>query len=208
MNKKYLKVHDGFYDYKLIHEAQRFVKSPNYNSHGNIDPKIPEIKYVGLKYSWTFYDKNSKNQQLQKIENETLKSLWKKTKDLLPVKDYYLKRAYINVSRFGDEDRIHVDECSDPFGLTAILYLSGKWKMTWGGQTNFYTKFTKGMNAPNDNETEYENEIIHSVIPKQNRIVIFNKNIPHAAGILSKTCLRNRYACVFKIITSEEVYEQ
>ena len=101
-----------------------------------------------------------------------------------------------------------MDDKESSLGLSAILYLSGKWKITWGGQTNFYTKFTEKANLPNDDETEYENEIIHSVIPKQNRVVVFNKNIPHSAGIISKTCLENRYACVFKILTAEDVYEQ
>jgi hypothetical protein len=200
MSKKYLKVHDGFFDDKLIDEAQGVVRSFNYNSNYNFIGN----ESVGIKYNWTFYDEN---QELKEIENKTFRTIWEKTKELLPVKEYILKRAYINVSRFGDEDRIHVDDGERNFGLTAILYLSGKWKITWGGQTNFYTKFKKGGHPPNDDETEYENEIIHSVIPKKNRIVIFNKNIPHAAGILSKTCLQNRYACVFKIITNEEVYE-
>jgi len=200
MSKKYLKVYDGFYDDKLIHEAQDIVKLSNYISEYN----ITNSEFIGAKYHWTFYDEN---QEIKEIKNETFRSIWEKTKELLPIKKYYLKRAYINVSRFGDEDRIHIDEGETSFGLTAILYLSGKWKMTWGGQTNFYTKHTKGDIPTNDNETEYENEIIHSVIPKKNRVVIFNKNIPHSAGILSKTCLRNRYVCVFKIITPEEVYE-
>ena len=200
MTKKYLKVHDGVYDDELIRESQGLVQTSNYFS----DYNFLGTEFVGIKYNWTFYDEN---QEVKEIKNKTFRTIWQKTKELLPVKNYKLKRAYINVSRFGDEDRIHVDEEETTFGLTAILYLSGKWKITWGGQTNFYTKFKKGGIPPNDDETEYDNEIIHSVIPKKNRIVIFNKNIPHAAGILSKTCLKNRYACVFKIITPEEVYE-
>ena len=199
--KKYLKVHDGFYDDELIHKSQMLVRTFNYNSRYN----FKGMDSVGLKYNCTFY---SENQGDKEIKDKTLKSLWEKTKELLPVKDYRLKRAYVNISRFGDEDVIHVDDNDYSLGLSVILYLSGKWKITWGGQTNFYTKFTKKANLPNDDETEYENEIVHSVIPKQNRVVVFNKNIPHSAGIISKTCLQNRYACVFKILTAEDVCEQ
>lgn len=201
MPKKYLKVHDGVYDKELIDESQTLVKTYNYTSHYN----YIKNESFGLKYNWTFYNEDHGDTV---IKDKNLKSIWEKTKQLLPVKDYRLKRAYINVSRFGDEDRIHVDDKESSLGLSAILYLSGKWKISWGGQTNFYTKFTKKDHLPNDDETEYENEIIHSVIPKQNRVVVFNKNIPHSAGIISRTCFQNRYACVFKILTAEDVYEQ
>ena len=201
MTKEYIKVHDGFYDEELIRKSQMLVKKSNYTSDYNFMMQDPGC----VKYNWSLYNEKRGDKE---ILDKTLKSLWEKTKELLPVKDYRLKRAYINVSRFGDEDRIHTDGKSSSSGLTAIVYLSGKWKITWGGQTNFYTKFTEKANLPNDDETEYENEIIRSVIPKQNRVVIFNSTIPHSAGIISKTCLQNRYACVFKILTAEDVYEQ
>ena len=201
MTKEYIKVHDGVYDEELIYNAQMLVKKSNYTSDYNFMMKDPGW----LKYNWSLY--NEKRGDVG-IPDKTLKSLWEKTKELLPVKDYILKRAYVNISRFGDEDRIHIDGKSSSSGLTAIVYLSGKWKITWGGQTNFYTKFTEKANLPNDDETEYENEIIRSVIPKQNRVVIFNSTIPHSAGIISKTCLENRYACVFKILTANSNYEQ
>jgi Rps23 Pro-64 3,4-dihydroxylase Tpa1-like proline 4-hydroxylase len=201
MTKEYIKVHDGFYDEELIHKSQMLVKKSNYTSDYNFMMQDPGC----VKYNWSLYNEKRGDKE---ILDKTIKSLWEKTKELLPVKDYRLKRAYINVSRFGDEDRIHTDGKSSSSGLTAIVYLSGKWKITWGGQTNFYTKFTEKVNLPNDDETEYENEIIRSVIPKQNRVVIFNSTIPHSAGIISKTCLQNRYACVFKILTANSNYEQ
>ena len=201
MTKEYIKVHDGVYDEELIYNAEILVKKSNYTSEYNFMMKDPGW----VKYNWSLY---SENRGDEGIPDKTIKSLWEKTKELLPVKDYRLKRAYVNISRFGDEDRIHIDGKSSSSGLTAIVYLSGKWKITWGGQTNFYTKFTEKANLPNDDETEYENEIIRSVIPKQNRVVIFNSKIPHSAGIISKTCLGNRYACVFKILTANDNYEQ
>ena len=201
MTKEYIKVHDGVYDEELIYNAQMLVKKANYTSEYNFMMNDPGR----LKYNWSLYSEKRGDKE---ILDKTIKSLWEKTKELLPVKDYRLKRAYINVSRFGDEDVIHVDDTDYSLGLSVILYLSGKWKITWGGQTNFYTKFTEKANLPNDDETEYENEIIRSVIPKQNRVLVFNKNIPHSAGIISKTCLQNRYACVFKILTAEDVHEQ
>jgi Rps23 Pro-64 3,4-dihydroxylase Tpa1-like proline 4-hydroxylase len=201
MTKEYIKVYDGVYDEELIYNAEILVKKSNYTTDYNYISKDPG----SLKYNWSLYNEKRGDKE---ILDKTIKSLWEKTKELLPVKDYRLKRAYINVSRFGDEDRIHTDGKSSSSGLTAIVYLSGKWKITWGGQTNFYTKFTEYKNLPNDDETEYENEIIHSVIPKQNRVLIFNSKIPHSAGMISKSCLENRYVCVFKILTANSNYEQ
>jgi len=112
-----------------------------------------------------------------------------------------LLRSYINGYTFGTDAYYHVDDnwILKKFGSsvlteTIIVYLNKTWDRDWGGETTI-------LNS--DNEIEY------SVLPKPNRVLIFDSNKFHSARPLSRICPELRSVLVFKTIDhsclSEEV---
>jgi Rps23 Pro-64 3,4-dihydroxylase Tpa1-like proline 4-hydroxylase len=143
----------------------------------------------GFKYNWTFYDSSLTNPI--SFTNVYLLELWKKVKKELPT-NIRLIRSYINAHTYGVEDAIHTDEIHIKKGLTVIIYLCNNWYPEWFGQTIFFESLDK-----------HNNEIVQSVIPKFNRMLIFDKNIPHCVSPLSRKFVGVRLTCMFKV----EVYD-
>jgi len=139
----------------------------------------------GFKYNWTFYDSCLTNPI--PFTNVYLLELWEKVKKELPT-NIRLIRAYINAHTYGVEDAIHRDEAHIKNGFTVIIYLCNDWYPEWFGQTMFF-----------ESSDRHNNEIIQSVIPKFNRMLIFDKNIPHCVSPLSRKFVGIRLTCMFKV---------
>lgn len=137
-----------------------------------------------LKYHWTVYDRCTD----QKIRNEPIRKLETEVQKHLDFKNELI-RVYVNASTYGTEDNIHEDEVDVEKGCTVIVYLNWGWHPEWCGQTLFYDRNVK----------EFKDlDIQYSVLPKVNRMVIFDKTILHSASPLSRRFFDVRYACVFK----------
>lgn len=103
-----------------------------------------------------------------------------------------LLRSYVNGYTFGTDAYYHIDDnwIVEKFGSnvlteTIIVYLNETWDKDWGGETSI-------LNS--DNEIEY------SVLPKANRVLIFDSNKFHSARPLSRICPELRSVLVFKTI--------
>jgi len=136
----------------------------------------------GFKYNWLFL----KSDQIF-IENKKLNFLWEEIKKHLP-QNIKLHRAYINAHTYGVEDAIHQDDLEFAKGITVIVYLCNDWYPEWFGQTLFFETIDK-----------HYNEIVKSVLPKFNRVLIFDKNIPHCVSPLSRKFMGIRLTCMFKV---------
>lgn len=103
-----------------------------------------------------------------------------------------LLRAYINGYTFGTDAYYHIDDkwIIDKFGPdvlteTIIVYLNDTWNKDWGGETSIVNS---------------EDDIEYSVLPKRNRVLVFDSNKFHSARPLSRTCPVLRSVLVFKTI--------
>lgn len=101
-----------------------------------------------------------------------------------------LLRVYINGYTYGTDAYFHKDDewinkqyGSEILTETAIVYLNDTWDKDWCGETVIL----------GDDE-----EIEKSVLPKQNRILIFNGNKFHSARPLTRICPELRKVLVFK----------
>jgi hypothetical protein len=168
--------------YKCIEEAEK-------SDHYKILHKAGDGSY-GFKYSWYFFHSGKDE---NKIKNELMNNLWLDVKKYLP-NAIRLHRGYVNAHTYGVEDNIHVDDVELKNGITVIVYLCNKWYPEWFGQTMFFTS--------SDNLNH--NEIVQSVTPKFNRILIFDKNIPHCVSPLSKRFTGIRLTCMFKVELLDE----
>lgn len=106
-------------------------------------------------------------------------------KDIIPPAARLL-RCYVNGHTYGIDGKIHYDD-KRPNTITVIYYPMRHWSIDWGGETIFWDREKR--------------EIIKSVIPKNNRLVVFPAPVWHGARPLSRyaeTALR--VTLMFKFI--------
>ena len=99
------------------------------------------------------------------------------------LKGHMLVRCYANGHTYGSDGSLHTDSASSR-SFTSIYYPHERWSPNWGGETVFF----------NSDETD----IIASMYPKPNRLVIFSGTIPHVARGVSRICPVLRITLMFK----------
>jgi SM-20-related protein len=94
-----------------------------------------------------------------------------------------LYRCYANAQSYGSDGTIHTDSRA-PNSYTAVYYPHAAWEPNWAGETVLF------------NDTR--DDIVASVYPRPNRLLVFLGNIPHAARGVSRTCPVLRVTLMFK----------
>jgi SM-20-related protein len=94
-----------------------------------------------------------------------------------------LVRCYANGLPFGAEGTLHTDSDS-PTSYTCIYYPHPRWDPNWAGETVFF----------NSDRTD----IVASIYPKPNRLLLFRGDTPHTARAVSRTCPELRITLMFK----------
>lgn len=113
-------------------------------------------------------------------------SAWRYLKASL-LKDHKLVRCYANAHTYGVEGYVHTDTLRDR-NYTVLLYLVPPWQAEWAGETVFLNDL---------------GEIVQSVLPKPNRLVLFDGQNLHAARALSRACPGLRITLMFKTVAPD-----
>lgn len=108
--------------------------------------------------------------------------LWQKLKAGLLV-GHALTRCYANGYPYGSDGGLHYDSNVDTH-FTCIYYPHLVWHPNWSGETVFF-------NQAGD-------EIIASVYPRPNRLVVFPGNVAHIARGVARVCPEMRITLMFK----------
>jgi SM-20-related protein len=96
-----------------------------------------------------------------------------------------LLRAYANAQTYGLDGGVHTDNKAPHECMTAIIYGHPYWAFPWGGELVFYTAL---------------GEVMYSVSPSPNRLVIFDSAIPHMARAPHRECPALRVSLVYKAL--------
>jgi SM-20-related protein len=104
------------------------------------------------------------------------------------LKGHTLVRCYANGHTYGSDGSLHTDSVS-PRSFTSIYYPHERWSPNWGGETVFFN--------------QEETDIVASIYPKPNRLLIFQGTIPHVARGVSRTCPVLRITLMFKTETKD-----
>lgn len=99
------------------------------------------------------------------------------------LKGHTLVRCYANGYPYGSEGTLHTDAIS-PKSFTSMYYPHERWFPNWAGETVWFD--------------EEKTDIIASVYPKPNRMVVFPGTTPHVARGISRTCPILRVTLMFK----------
>jgi SM-20-related protein len=111
-----------------------------------------------------------------------LHELWCRLKhDMLP--SHQLVRCYANGAPYGSEGSLHTDSVAART-FTTIYYPHEKWDPDWGGETVFFNR--------------QKTDILVSIYPKPNRLLVFPGTIPHVARGVARICPVLRVTLMFK----------
>ncbi|WP_160292159.1 FlmC family 2OG-Fe(II) oxygenase [Pedobacter lusitanus] len=95
---------------------------------------------------------------------------------------YQMRRAYINLSNYGDVEFPHSDCREDENDLTVVYYVNKFWDYRWGGETIFYEN----------------HESKRCVLPKPGRFLIFPGAVEHLGSISTRICTESRLTMAIK----------
>lgn len=129
------------------------------------------------------------------INDEFISRAWDFIKNKYQIDHKFLHSVYCNGLTYGTEAHQHTD-FNLFYGTTIVCYICEEWNSHWSGSTTFYSGEYSNNFA---DAVYYENEIIKSVLPKYNRVAIFDGNIIHAVSPLSKSCKNFRVTLMFKL---------
>jgi hypothetical protein len=102
------------------------------------------------------------------------------TRELIPNDDLQLRRVHSNLHLYGDIQFPHVDLSG---GVTTLYYANPVWDEKWMGETIFYDE---------------NREPLYTVAPQPGRVVLFDADILHRAGVPSRECYEARISVAFK----------
>jgi len=109
------------------------------------------------------------------------------------MKNSRLIGVYANGQTAGQDGPIHRDNDLFEPGRTAVLFCNDYWAMAWGGELTFFNPMKTDVTA--------------TVLPKPNRVVVFNGKIPHRANSPFMSCDRLRMTIAFKTVDQDIGHE-
>jgi len=194
-----------------IYVIDNFYNTENLN---NVIQKSNDYKWTFGRYDlvddvyWTIqvYGTFSQIHYDNFFELREIELLWEEFSNKFKIPKEKLYACYLNGITYGIEAYPHVDWSKANCWTTVIIYLTDQWNSHWGGETSF---FDKDFVTDPSNNIFYQHDIIKSVLPKYNRMVIFDANITHAVRTISKSFKGLRKTLMFKIkdMSVEQVME-
>lgn len=117
-----------------------------------------------------------------KRNSPLLYGLWSKLA-MTMFKGQTLLRCYSNGAAYGSDGTVHTDS-KRAGSYTAVYYPHDHWEPDWAGETCLF----------NFERTD----IVASVYPRPNRLLVFRGDIPHVARGVSRTCPELRITLMYK----------
>lgn len=188
-----VRVFDDFLSDTAFASLAQLVESAGF-IHGKISNTRNEQSEVGLWFR-SFFAQAEEHRRFDVarsqhiLKSPLLNELWSHSTYITGAKN--LVRAYANGYTYGTDGTAHRD---DPLiyrtsthlkerPATILFYLNNHWDKDWAGETVFF---------------DDEGEIVASVLPKRNRVCVFDGTIQHAARPVSRYCTALRKIFVFK----------
>ena len=184
---------DDFIDEELNADIQLFF--------GNVEWKYGELSIKTMMkdalphWSKYFYmDPTTNGVLIDNVvfEDHCIQQIYEKIKmhilESRPDMEAKILRCYANGHTYGNDANIHTDDFRDDT-LTYIFYPLKTWNVDWGGETIIWDRTNR--------------EIVKSVIPKSNRMLLFPSKLWHGARPISRYCSILRITLMFKFILTK-----
>jgi len=168
-----------------------FLNSRSWHFGGTFGMTGKGYPFWYCNFAGIFFDEKQKD--VKQKEEDCSEQLRLKAPILAAVWDYLkerifqghlLVRCYANSYPYGSEGTVHKDT-NDLRHYTAIFYPNSAWDLNWAGETMFF-------------RLQQPPEILTTVWPRPNRLVVFQGIIPHVARGISRSCPILRTTLMFQ----------
>jgi SM-20-related protein len=165
-----------------------FLKNTSWQFGGSSDAKGTNYPYW-YKHFAGIFDQNDLGSEIKDCSDQLSRSApiihtaWDYLKARV-FRDHVLVRCYANGYPYGSEGTVHRD-ANDTRHYTAIFYPHSIWDLNWAGETMFF-------------QPTQPPEILATVWPRPNRLVLFQGSIPHVARGITRSCPYLRTTLMFK----------
>ena len=153
-----------------------------YGWQSNASAKVP---LAHLNHEFLKVHRNNQEDRQQELASDpalaVLNQLWLKLKANY-LHNHTLVRCYANAHVYGIEGDLHTDSLY-PGNYTTIFYVVPQWQPDWAGETVVVNDL---------------GDIAHAVIPRPNRIMIFDGRMLHAARAVHRKFAGLRVTLMFK----------
>jgi len=182
-----IQIHDDFLSRRSQETLLAFLKASGWSFGAYSDP-APDASRYWFKHFAGYAADGREQRDADEIERELernapiLSRMWVVIRAKV-LKGHRLARCYVNGYPYGAEGGLHFDS-NVASHYTALYYPHLHWSPNYSGETVFF----------NDEGTD----IIESVYPRPNRLVVFPGVIPHVARGVSRSCPDLRMTLMFK----------
>ena len=186
-------VYDNFLSRESQEEVLGFLTSPGW-AFGAYSDARPDASRYWYKHFAGYVKDGREKRTAGEIEKELylnapiLQRMWCSVKSSV-LKNHRLARCYANGYPSGAEGGLHLDSNISTH-CTVIYYPHFSWDPNYAGETVFF----------NQDGTD----IVASVYPKPNRLLVFPGVIPHVARGVSRLCQELRITLMFKTAGLED----
>lgn len=184
-------VRDDFFPVDLLNKLLK--ESDEYSWMFRRGDGNQDIYWTKFVYGSMFDRKTDKF--IPEFTEPTIKEAWNYFANKYNLNDSHLLSVYLNGLTNGIEAHQHID-ADNQNEMTVICYLCENWNSHWSGETSFYSGI---FSRDPTNPVFYTHEVEKTVLPRYNRIVIFNSSIIHGVHPISKTYKGLRKTLMFKI---------
>ena len=188
-----IKVIDNFFPDGLANRL--LVESEEYSWDFNRTDSNQDVYWTKFIFGDNFAVVKNKLNFLEKFTEPTVEEAWNFFSNKFNVPKENLYSVYFNGLTHGVEAHLHVDSSTSD-EITVICYVCHSWNSFWSGATSFYDgEFSDDPT----NKVFYTQDVQKTVLPKYNRIVIFDSSIIHSVHPISKSFKGLRTTLMFKI---------
>ncbi len=162
-----------------------FLRGPGW-AFGAHSDNAPEASRYWYKH-FAGYERDGEDRDVDAIAGELktvplVGTMWRRLTETY-LRGHTLMRSYANGYPSGAEGALHLDSL-EPNHFTTIYYPHAAWDPNFAGETVFFNRD--------------RTDIIASVYPKPNRLLVFRGDIPHVARGVSRRCNDLRITLMFK----------
>ncbi len=182
-----ISVHDDVLDTESQKQVFDFLNLPGWSFGGYSDPAPGASRYWYKHFAGVVRDGHeplAPTQFAAALEEQAppVADLWRRL-EKGHLSGHSLTRCYANGYPSGSEGGLHLDSNVETH-FTAIYYPHLVWHPNWAGETVFFDRAGR--------------DIVASIYPKPNRLVVFRGTIPHVARGVSRVCPELRITLMFK----------
>lgn len=180
-----IEIYDDFFQPPELTAIERLISDVKWRDGWRSNRERPEYTQFNCDFTGTgAANREDAKGRIKDEYSNALLTAWDAIQERAIRAPQMLLRCYANLSRYGIDGMPHRDTAKENADdLTCLLYcVKGAWPLEWAGET----VLCQG------------DEIVKSVMPKENRLLLFPSSMLHIARGVTRACFEQRITLMWK----------